>query len=93
MTGMYPQNFHAVKPQGIRMIWRSSGKYSRKWTRSVASRANFELIPLGTMQPGDNNDFIAHVHSVQGLSVRRKHLDNGIRCALETLSRRFFASP
>ena len=65
-----------------------------KWgtTRSVTSGVNFENVPPGAMEPGDNNDFVAHLHSVEGLSVRRQHFDKGIGRTFETLQRRFVAT-
>jgi hypothetical protein len=44
------------------------------------------------MEPGDNNDFIADLHSVQRFSVGRQHFDKGIGRTLETLPRRFVAT-
>jgi hypothetical protein len=53
---------------------------------------NFHYVSPGAMQPADDNDFIADLHSVQALHVRRKHFDRRIGRALATLPGRVLAA-
>jgi hypothetical protein len=48
---------------------------------------NFQYVSLSAMQPAGDNDFVAGLHSVQSLHVRRKHFDHGMWRALGALPR------
>ncbi len=49
-----------------------------KRIRWIPSGMNLWHVPVSAMKPGDDNDFVADLHSVQALYVCWKYLWEGI---------------
>jgi hypothetical protein len=76
---LYFQSFHSMESQGIRTIWGSSRKHPVRGLDKSPLGMNLQNVPVSTMEPGNDNDFVASLHSMQPFRVCWKYLEQGIR--------------